>query len=558
MRPNTDLILLQNVPLTADYIHTLSFVSRSAQATWFKKHVKQPSSKYTFNDLYRINKENADIIELEISPNDVEDCNYLMFRNTSYGDKWFYAFIKDVIYRNDHNTYIQFEIDEFQTWYFDFYFAESFIERIHTKQDKPGQHRVKENIDFGEYTFKEWTNTKSQTNRLNMSVLVIASFSKDFNDSQGQAISYNPDSYLGMYSGLSMITMTEMGNVTDTDEDYNPNNPKIIPFFKKVAKENKQDGIVAVYMIPSMFAKDTSTYLPIQDRGAIIYENTFDVPDKVDNYTPRNNKLLTAPYNRLMVADGLGGTVAYNFEDFKNGKPAFKIIGLGSGKPEITIVPLDYKNVPLNFNEAFTINNIPMVAYSTDAYRAWLAQNSTSMGLSVGSGIVGAGLSLAGLSNPATMPLAVAGITASLASSVGGVMAQNYQASLQPNRVGGTQGTGASLVYSGEFGLRFYYVSLRKEHAEIMDNYFDMFGYKVSTKGVPDRLSRKYYTYIKTKGCTLSGSIPSKSAERIRQVMDNGITFWNIVECEKEGADVGYYSRLDNRPDVAYRTGWVN
>ena len=61
---------------------------------------------------------------------------------------------------------------------------------------------------------------------------------------------------------------------------------------------------------------------------------------------------------------------------------------------------------------------------------------------------------------------------------------------------------------------------------------------------MPNIKARPYYTYIKTKGATILGRMPSDSAREIRQIFDRGVTFWDIVKCEEVDATVGDYSKL--------------
>ena len=153
------------------------------------------------------------------------------------------------------------------------------------------------------------------------------------------------------------------------------------------------------------------------------------------------------------------------------------------------------------------------------------------------------------LSNPATLPVGVAGLagsTVNLGSAVAGTVARTYEASLMPNRSGGSQGYGATSVYRGEYGFRFYSVTCREEFAKLIDKYFDMFGYKINRVQVPNIKARPYYTYVKTKGSTILGNMPSDSVREIRQIFDRGVTFWNIISCEAFDSTVGDYSELNN------------
>ena len=42
--------------------------------------------------------------------------NYVMYRNTNYSNKWFYAFVTDVVYIAEDTTGFVLQTDVFQTW----------------------------------------------------------------------------------------------------------------------------------------------------------------------------------------------------------------------------------------------------------------------------------------------------------------------------------------------------------------------------------------------------------------------------------------------------------
>lgn len=82
------------------------------------------------------------------------DCNYLMFQNSGFGSKWFYAFITSVEYVNNAVTEISFEIDVMQTWFFNYSVGECFIEREHSASDEIGENLVPETVNVGEYVLE--------------------------------------------------------------------------------------------------------------------------------------------------------------------------------------------------------------------------------------------------------------------------------------------------------------------------------------------------------------------------------------------------------------------
>ena len=90
IEPNTVIRVLKNCPLDNTYDHTIWFGSLSAQTSYF-----MGLTKYTFpaQTYQRVNK---GVMRLYRKADDLYDCNYLMFQNSSFGTKWFYAFITSV------------------------------------------------------------------------------------------------------------------------------------------------------------------------------------------------------------------------------------------------------------------------------------------------------------------------------------------------------------------------------------------------------------------------------------------------------------------------------
>ena len=82
---------------------------------------------------------------------------------------------------------------------------------------------------------------------------------------------------------------------------------------------------------------------------------------------------------------------------------------------------------------------------------------------------------------------------------------------------------------------------VKPEYAEIVDKFFDMFGYNTCTVKVPNTHSRPHWNYVKTIGCEIQGFLPQEAANIIKAVYDHGVTFW------KNGDEVGNYT-LDNSP----------
>jgi hypothetical protein len=70
---------------------------------------------------------------------------------------------------------------------------------------------------------------------------------------------------------------------------------------------------------------------------------------------------------------------------------------------------------------------------------------------------------------------------------------------------------------------------IREEYAELIDKYFDRYGYRVEQTGVPNIAARPNWTYVKTRGASVHGYIPAAEAREIEQIFDNGIRFWKTT-----------------------------
>ena len=196
---------------------------------------------------------------------------------------------------------------------------------------------------------------------------------------------------------------------------------------------------------------------------------------------------------------------------------------------QCTLRPTNYKGSTGVFpNESLTLSNYPMCSWSTDAFRAWLAQNAipiiANATVKGATGAVMGGLPMAG---------------ASLLSSATNALVSGYQASIQADITKGNQNHGNNNVASG---LQSFYggrCSITKYYARMIDEYFTMFGYAIHRVKIPNRNGRPHWNYVKTIGCNIVGSVPADDMRKICNIYDAGVTFW------KNGDEIGNYS-LDN------------
>ena len=188
-------------------------------------------------------------------------------------------------------------------------------------------------------------------------------------------------------------------------------------------------------------------------------------------------------------------------------------------------------NGSFNYVEKLVMSDFPQVAWSIDAFRAWLAQEASTTALQGISSVASTGFgALSGT------PVAVAGGIMGLANPANSVI-------LAINRLTQAKGTNGGTIDVASRTKDFYFRQMQSsaEYAKVIDDYFDVYGYATRRVKVPNRSARPHWNYVKTNGCVLSGNAPADDVRKICGIYDNGITFW------KSASEVGNYS-LDNSP----------
>lgn len=146
-QPSGTIYLMKNVPLLPSYEHTIDFKDKNEQHGFFMGFVAQTLERYTY-----IRKE-RESIAVEMTMNELDHFNYLMFRSEDDG-RLYYAFIMNKTYLNPHTTTVFFEIDVFQTYMFDFKWNPSYISKAHvdrwTAEHKPIYSKTDEGFDYGD------------------------------------------------------------------------------------------------------------------------------------------------------------------------------------------------------------------------------------------------------------------------------------------------------------------------------------------------------------------------------------------------------------------------
>lgn len=517
--PNTDIVLCRDVPLDDTYVNTLTFASQSSQQSYFLNK----AYKTLQNNSYQRTMDGK--LRIQCSMSEAMLCNYLYFRNVSFENKYFYCFITGWKYINNETTEISYEVDAFQTFWYDIRWLDCFVEREHTNDDTIGANIIPENLEIGDYVVNERTviqptyieNVVDATGCL----LLFTTFNND-ND----LTPFTGDFHNFVFTGLNMLIVRSTQALQD--------------FLNRVINANKITGIIAAYMIP--FTPAT-------------YENiTWDKPvrrnnSSIDGYVPKNNKLFTSPYTALRVTSD-ADSQEYKWENFRGNDQNyvwFRMVGTSSPEPSLTLIPMEYEigNGNFSYPNRMTIKNYPQVALDADVFKVYMAQNAASLPVSMISSGFNAGMGLGG----ALVSGNVQGVFNSIGNfveTVGNKVAQLHDISTKPPQLNGTQSSCAdySLALKNFFAES---LTIKRQFAQVIDNYFTVFGYTTHLVKTPNITGRRFWNYIKTVGLTVDGiSVPSVYLDAINKACNNGITFWHINNSAGITDIVGKYTTLNN------------
>ena len=494
--PQSEVRLLKT-PLEKDSEHTLNFLGIEFQTTYFLSKTVVSFTDFTYV------RDNQTIV-VDKSYDQIYTCNYLMYRNNGFNNKYFYAFITKMEYVSENSTRIYFEIDSMQTWYFQINFNNVFVERETVSNDAIGLHTLPEGLETGEYI----TTTPQSSSHIGTTCLAMGLSTGNWGaniNSQYTGINYvffedNNDQYA--YGALNRYKDT----ILDNDE-----------------------AIVCIFPVPKAMINDYITWnQPIGSTGltyGILSNNNINGAfslgtfggswqNKLGTYTPRNNKLLCYPYRYLMLTNNNGGNNTYKFEDF-SGNPSFNVYGALVPSCSFLCVPNGYKGATLNYSESLVGAKLPLACWTSDLYTNWATQNGINKDfaniVNENDAQIANFMSMTGIGN----------------NGVFGSMKEIYSHSQIPNALKGNT-NGGDINYSlGNTNFLLYTMFIKPEYAEVIDDYFDKYGYKVNEVKVPNLNSRLYWNYIKTIGCDFTGDIPQEDLQKIKDIFNNGVTFWH-------------------------------
>ena len=69
--------------------------------------------------------------------------------------------------------------------------------------------------------------------------------------------------------------------------------------------------------------------------------------------------------------------------------------------------------------------------------------------------------------------------------------------------------------------------TIKKQFAERIDKFFDMYGYLTNTVKIPNLNNRPNWNYVKTIGANIIADIPQQDLQILKDMFNNGVTLWH-------------------------------
>ena len=524
---NITQVYLLAVPLEKDYAHTLYFKSLADQQAYFQGKIKKSYTDFSYQ-----RKDGVIRVPEHIDTLHAAGCNYVMYKNAAYSNRWFYAFIESMEYINDGRTDVKIRTDCVQTWMFDITVKPSFVEREHAASDELGEHTIPEGLELGEYTANMHAKAEYGGAVYEESNIVIG-VTKDPDGNNVEGMFYD-----GIYSGVRYYAFTNTDVINDTLHN----------FISQYDAEGIGESITCMFMAPKRISKPQDdhavvgsnlvNYMWINYGGAseaVEYETIGMTTHLLDGYVPRNAKLLSFPYRYLLLANNAGASVPLKYERFYryddgvkyNLAPSFKIEGVLTPGCSVRIVPMYYNGIERNDEEGISLGKYPILNWTSDVYTNWLTQNGVNIAISMASGVgqIVAGAAIAAGSGGLATAIGGGSIVGGV-SQIASTLGQIHQQSFSAPQAKGNLNAGDVVTAANQNDFHFYDMTIKAEYARAIDEFFDMYGYKCHRVKVPEKAHRAAYWYTKTIDANIEGDIPQEDLQAIKDCYNRGITFW--------------------------------
>lgn len=499
----SSVVKFLNVPFSTSQDNVLKFSNINSQITYMES-----KEVYTLNGCTYIREGDGEYLRVNKVMDSLYNCNYVMFQNTQFGDKWFYAFIEKLKYKNGNVTDVLLKIDSYQTFQFEHSIQDTFIERqtqsvdyYNTLADTPSTGDLK----------SVWQYEKT------LDGIFVILFNSD-PTKDDTSTSDNSFGLIGNYSTSCYMALCTTAS-------------KMSDIVQAVSNKGRADRIQACYFAPC-FIGLTGYELQAMPRGdlkmadeyiflvhnlplSLLTETlTLNIP-----YTPVFKKEISYPYAKLEIVDRITGRhIELDLSKFANPlQPQFKLLFNITNSVEYKIIPLNYNGIDYSIENSLIIEPSSEMPLFSNAYAKYRKDN---MGANLLTGVMATAGAVGSI-----MTGNVAGAVSSFGSIASTINADSV-ARKQPNQMSGTKGDAFEyLNYSPSIYFRLKVMD--NDHMKIARNFWSAYGYPERRISTFNNTSNKF-NFIKTVGANLlADTIPNEYQKDLETMYDTGVTIWN-------------------------------
>lgn len=573
IQPTGVIQLFKGIALDNRYMHTIYFGSEALQDAWFTNKyntgsIATPKKAFGFT-AQSYSRPSRQSVKIKINVEEILGVTYMRFKNRN--GMWFYAFINYVEYVNENTTLVTYEIDVIQSWFIQKgVLNPCMILREHVSNDTFGEHLEAEPVGSDVYDQDPITCSDMDTDfdgvwdgTQYVPYMAVVQTSADGQNPPNNYAVQDPIVH-GIYTPTFYFYQLLSGDYTDggIKELYDT----LYDCLGGWDTDERKADIFSIIQFPSHFIHNPEETYAIQH------------PNNLHGYVPQNKKLYGYPYSYLLISNCDGTTAEYRWEYFDGDVTDqhdinFKLEANELGAGCIVLYPTLYNRVPNNFDAKIVMDNFPKCSFAYDGYQAWVASGGKTKteyqgyvaeqrgayakeSLAAGTTLeiidqsITFGTDIARLAGAESKGEALRSGASALhdavrigQTAVNAVMqgkeidlsldeAQHKKefafkdARYTPNTVVGSQSPTIAAGY-GHLRFKFFNVHVRKEELVKIDDFLTVYGYSINKVDTPQIHNRPYWNFIQTKGCNITGDIPSSSLAAINAIFDGGIFFWN-------------------------------
>lgn len=504
-----------------------------------------------------------------------------MYQNANFGQKWFYAFIDKMEYVSSAVARIFISTDAWQTWQFDVSFGKCYVEREHTSVSETIS--IEEDIDYGnEYVCRQQVHMFNHPSILYIVAMketvkdVMESKYYDKNPVAQIQVAPTPIHYYLFNANFRSILRTP---ATDAEKQVLANPPKFVnPITGESdwwGKVNEMSEVFSAFFFSQpgdptqegyylQYTNYQDTLERIKERTARLSEDIIEifrlpfqgdysfvndeyncqritgvsdvygvgtpVNSGVTNNTFSEPKLNYYPYTYYRLTNHKGS--AANFKPEYVSSPTVGYT-TGFGSPvKIRYYLTNYQGGINDKDQSVITNvntNIPVL---NDQYGAYLMNSKSQNDVSIANsalGGIGQGVIAGAMAGGVTGGIVggIAGTALSTLQQVNMINAKKQDIQGKPPTITGNSGNGNFDYYDAEDGVWLEKWTINDQHAAVLSDYFNRYGYRINRVKVPNFKGRENFNFIKTVDAMITGGVPMEDIDQIKEMFNKGVTIWH-------------------------------